>query len=142
MGTAVAAYSFNASSGTTAVDVSGNGNTGVLTNGPLWVAGKNGNGVRLDGVNDYVNLGNPAALRLTGSMTLSAWINASAFPFDDAAIISKRQSSTCRLSTRHHDRPWPAHCGVQNQRCGGQYGRTVWGDDPGGQHLVPCGGGL
>jgi PKD repeat protein len=91
--TPVAAYNFNASSGTTAVDVSGNGNTGVLTNGPLWVAGKNGNGVRLDGVNDYIDLGNPAALRLTGSMTLSAWINSSAFPFDDAAIISKRQSA-------------------------------------------------
>ena len=89
----MAAYSFNASSGTTALDVSGNGNNGVLTNGPLWVAGNNGNGVRLDGVNDYVDLGNPAALRLTGSMTLSAWINASAFPFDDAAIISKRQSA-------------------------------------------------
>jgi hypothetical protein len=88
----VAAYSFNASSGTTAVDGSGNGNNGVLTNGPQWVAGKNGNGLRLDGVNDYVDLGNPAALRLTGSMTLSAWINASAFPVDDAAIISKRQS--------------------------------------------------
>jgi hypothetical protein len=93
MGTAVAAYSFNASSGTTAADVSGNGNTGVLKNGPLWVAGKNGNGLRLDGVNDYVDLSNPATLRLTGSMTLSAWINSSAFPFDDAAIISKRQSA-------------------------------------------------
>jgi hypothetical protein len=93
MGTAVAAYSFNASSGTTAVDVSGNGNTGVLTNGPLWVAGKNGNGLRLDGVNDYVDLGNKVAFQLTGSMTLSAWINASAFPFNDAAIISKRQSA-------------------------------------------------
>ena len=89
----MAAYSFNAGSGTTAADGSGNGNNGVLTNGPLWVAGKNGNGIRLDGVNDYVNLGNPASLRLTGSMTLSAWINSSAFPFDDAAIISKRQSS-------------------------------------------------
>src|SRR5262245_9870544 len=89
----VAAYAFNATSGTTAVDASGNGNNGVLTNGPLWVAGKNGNGVSLDGVNDYVNLGNPASLRLTGSMTLSAWINSSAFPVDDAAIISKRQSS-------------------------------------------------
>ena len=30
--------------------------------------------VTLDGVNDYVNLGNPTALQLTGSMTVSAWI--------------------------------------------------------------------
>ena len=89
----VAAYAFNETSGTTALDASGNGNNGVLTNGPLFVVGKNSNGVRLDGVNDYVNLSNPASLRLTGSMTLSAWINSSAFPVDDAAIISKRQSS-------------------------------------------------
>gem|GEM_PF-698801 len=89
----VAAYAFNESSGTTTADASGNGNNGVLTNGPLFVAGKNSNGVRLDGVNDYVNLSNPPSLRLTGSMTLSAWINSSAFPADDAAIISKRQSS-------------------------------------------------
>src|SRR4030095_9639417 len=77
-----------------ALDASGNGNNGVLTNGPQWVVGKNGNGVRLDGVNDFVNLGNPASLRLTGSMTLSAWMNSSAFPFDDAAIISRRQSAS------------------------------------------------
>jgi PKD repeat protein len=89
----VAAYSFDETSGTTASEASGNGNNGVLTNGAVFAAGKNANGVRLDGANDYVNLGNPASLRLTGSMTLSAWINSSEFPWDDAAIISKRQSS-------------------------------------------------
>ena len=34
----------------------------------------------LDGVNDYVNLGNPTALQLTGSMTVSAWIYAQRVP--------------------------------------------------------------
>ncbi len=42
--------------------------------------------------NDYVNLGNPTELQLTGSMTLSAWVNASSFPVDDAAVVSKRAS--------------------------------------------------
>ena len=46
----------------------------------------------LDGVNDYVNLGNPTALQLTGSMTVSAWIYSTSFPVDDAAIVSKRTS--------------------------------------------------
>ena len=41
---------------------------------------------------DFVDLGNPTALQLTGSMTVSAWINSSAFPADDAAIVSKRSS--------------------------------------------------
>src|SRR5262245_51974823 len=54
----VAAYSFNASSGTTLTDDSGNGNTGVLTNGPTWVAGKNGNAISFDGTNDYVSIPN------------------------------------------------------------------------------------
>jgi hypothetical protein len=40
----------------------------------------------------WVDLGNGASLRLTGSMTLSAWIKPRAFPPDDAAIISSRSS--------------------------------------------------
>ena len=87
-----AGYAFNETSGTTAADASGHGIVGTLTNGPTFAAGKYGNAVNLDGVNDFVNLGNPAALQLTGSMTLSAWVNASSFPVDDAAVISKRGS--------------------------------------------------
>ncbi len=85
-----AAYAFNEVSGTTASDASGHGIVGTLTNGPTFAAGKYGNAVSLDGINDYVELGNPTALQLTGSMTLSAWVNASSFPADDAAVISKR----------------------------------------------------
>src|SRR4029078_12156263 len=46
-------------------------------------------------------LGNPAALQLTGSMTISAWINSSSFPADDAAIVSRRTSGDlgCQLDT-------------------------------------------
>jgi hypothetical protein len=86
----VAAYAFEEGSGTSAADASGNGLTGTLTNGPTWVAGKYGGAVGLDGSNDFVNLGNPSQLQLTGSMTISAWIYTAAFPGDDAAIVSKR----------------------------------------------------
>ena len=85
-----AGYAFDEVSGTTAADASGHGIVGTLTNGPTYTAGKYGNALTLDGVNDYVNLGNPTALQLTGSMTISAWINSSSFPVDDAAIVSKR----------------------------------------------------
>ena len=44
-----------------------------------------------------VTIGNPAALQLSGSMTISAWINSAAFPSDDAAIVSKRDVSSCVL---------------------------------------------
>ena len=85
-----AGYAFDETSGTTAADASGHGITGTLTNGPTFTPGKNGNAVTLDGVNDYVNLGNPTALQFTGSMTVGAWVYASAFPADDAAVVSKR----------------------------------------------------
>ena len=81
------------SSGTTTADATGHGITGTLVNGATFTtAGKYGNALALDGVNDYVDLGNPGALQLTGSMTVSAWINATAFPSDDAAVVSDRNS--------------------------------------------------
>ena len=88
----VAGYAFNEGSGTSAVDASGGGLTGTLTNGAGWGTGRNAGAVLLDGVNDFVELGNPALLQLTGSMTVSAWVNSAAFPVDDAAIVSKRAS--------------------------------------------------
>ena len=82
------------SSGATTADTTGHGITGTLVNGATFTtAGKYGNAVALNGVNGYVDLGNPAALQLTGSMTVSAWINATAFPSDDAAVVSRRDSS-------------------------------------------------
>lgn len=88
-----AGYAFNEASGTTTADASGHGIVGTLTNGPTFTAGRYGNAVALDGVNDFVNLGNPTALQFTGSMTIGAWVYVSAFPSDDAAVVSKRSSS-------------------------------------------------
>jgi glucose/arabinose dehydrogenase/PKD repeat protein len=95
----VAGYAFDDATGTSAADASGHGFTGTLTNGPTWGAGRYGGAIVLDGVDDYVDLGNPTALRLTGSMTVSAWINSSAFPVDDAPIVSKRGSVGFQLDT-------------------------------------------
>ncbi len=86
----VAGYAFDEGLGTSAADASGSGLTGTLTNGAGWGTGRNAGAVLLDGVNDFVELGNPALLQLTGSMTVSAWVNSAAFPVDDAAIVSKR----------------------------------------------------
>jgi glucose/arabinose dehydrogenase len=98
-GVPAASYAFDEGAGTTTVDASGHGLTGTLTNGAAWAAGKNGTAVILDGVNDFVSLGNPSGLQLTGSMTISAWINSAAFPVDDAAIVSKRGSNGYQLDT-------------------------------------------
>jgi hypothetical protein len=45
-------------SGTSWVDLSGNGNNGTLTNGPTF-SSANGGSIVFDGTNDYVNCGNP-----------------------------------------------------------------------------------
>ena len=61
---------------TTAYDRSGQGNNGTLTNGPSRVAGKVGQALNFDGVNDYINVGSGSSLDNLGPMTASAWIYA------------------------------------------------------------------
>jgi glucose/arabinose dehydrogenase/chitodextrinase len=94
----VAGYAFEEGSGTTAADATGHGLTGAL-NGASWTGGKYGTAVLLDGNDDYVDLGNPSALQITGGLTISAWVYSSAFPGDDAAIVSKRGQNGFQLDT-------------------------------------------
>ena len=81
-----------------ATDRSGQGNSGNITNMSTSTApiiGKLGQALNFDGVNDYIDVGNPAILRLTSSYTLSAWAktnNSSAIADDD--IVAKGQNTT------------------------------------------------
>jgi len=90
----LAAYSFNAGSGTTAVDTSGNGITGTLSAATWTSGGKYGNALSFNGTTSYVSLGNPTQLKGTGSMTWAAWVKATATPPDDGNIISKQNGSS------------------------------------------------
>jgi hypothetical protein len=75
--------------GGNANDVAG-GLDGELRNGATFGAGIDGRAFRLDGVDDHVRIGNPAALRLRGGVTLSAWVNPSTLPSGGVfAIITK-----------------------------------------------------
>ena len=58
------------SSGTSILDLSGNSNTGTLTNGPTFDSG-NGGSILFDGVNDYV--GFPQSLT-NDNFTISSWV--------------------------------------------------------------------
>ena len=74
----VGLWSFNGPdmSGATAYDRSGQGNNGTLTNGPTRAAGKVGQGLSFDVVNDYVEAADSASLRVgVPSFTFSAWLN-------------------------------------------------------------------
>ncbi len=73
---------FDEGSGGTTQDASGQGLTATLgsstlgdTKEPLWqAAGRFGKGLLFDGTNDYVQVPDAAALSLSGSFTLEAWI--------------------------------------------------------------------
>ena len=81
-------------SGTSAADSSGNSNTGTLDNSPVWTtSGMNGGALTFpgSGAGQDVRAGNPASLQITGSITLTAWINAASINPSDAddGIIDK-----------------------------------------------------
>ena len=85
----VAQWKFDEGSGTIACDSSGNGNTATLVNGPLWAAGIVGNALYFDGVNDNVVVAASNSLNLSGSFTLSAWVNPASSATDFRSILAK-----------------------------------------------------
>jgi hypothetical protein len=76
-------------SGTSWTDVSGNGNNGTLTNGPTFDGG-NGGSIVFDGVNDYVTMGTPTLLNITGSITIYSWVNLINFPTAGISTIYEK----------------------------------------------------
>jgi hypothetical protein len=89
-----AAYGFNEGSGSTVTDSSTNGITGTIQ-GAVWTtSGKYGSALSFNGISSYVDLGRPAALNKTGSMTWEAWVYATGTPADDAQIIALSDDST------------------------------------------------
>ncbi len=72
-------WNMDESLGNSALDTSGNGNTGVLTNGPSWIDGRFGEAIGLDGADDYVQIADDATLDFgTGDFTISAWLKTTA----------------------------------------------------------------
>ncbi|NUP81081.1 MAG: hypothetical protein HOV96_26395, partial [Nonomuraea sp.] len=69
----VAAYGMNAGTGTAVADASGNGNNGTAASA-TWTAGKYGQALSFNGTSSWVTVADSASLRLTGGMTLEAWV--------------------------------------------------------------------
>ena len=68
----VGVWSFEEGSGTTTADGSGNGNLGILSGGPLWIAGPTGNGLEFDG--NRVLVDDHPSLDIAGPITVAAWV--------------------------------------------------------------------
>jgi hypothetical protein len=74
--------------GRIARDSSGRGLNGFFSNRPKQIRGANGGAIMFDGGRDYIRVSHSTAFRITGSMTISAWIYSTSYPVDDAAIVS------------------------------------------------------
>ena len=71
-------------SGTTWTDLSNNGNTGTLTNGPTY-SSANGGSLGFDGVDDYVQL--PNSLGYSTEVSAFAWFRSTGSPLGGYHII-------------------------------------------------------
>jgi VanZ family protein len=98
-GTLEARWTFDEGGRGMASDHSGHGLHAALVNGPVTAPGVLGSAVRLNGVDQWLDAGSPAALRLAGSMSITAWITSSTFPPDDAAIVSNHGGIGYQLDT-------------------------------------------
>jgi hypothetical protein len=80
-------------------DSSGHHLDGKLEGTAKPTAGMSGGAIVLGDSKDFVDVGRSTTLRLTGSMTISAWINPSVFPIDDAPIVSNHNGLGYQLDT-------------------------------------------
>jgi hypothetical protein len=72
-------YAFDETSGTTAADSSGSGNTGTLTNmtGSEWTTGQVGGGLSFDGTDDYVQAIGYKGVTGRNARSIALWIKTS-----------------------------------------------------------------
>lgn len=67
-------WRFDEGQGEQAEDATGHGHLAALR-GPQWAAGRAGSTLSFDGVDDYVSVGAPQQLVMTGAVSLCAWIH-------------------------------------------------------------------
>lgn len=88
----VAAYGFNENTGATTVDASGNNLTGSISGATWTTAGRNGNALTFDGLNDMVTIADAAVLDVT-RVSLMAWVRPTSLGDWRTAIIKESPAS-------------------------------------------------
>jgi hypothetical protein len=85
----VAAYSFDEGSGMSVADASGSGNTGTVAGAGWAAAGKFGGALSFNGSGALVTVADAASLRLSGGMTVEAWVDAAALGASWRCVVFK-----------------------------------------------------
>jgi hypothetical protein len=88
-------------SGTTWSDISLNGNNGTLNNGPTFDLGGGGS-IVFDGVDDFVNVGNPQSLA-NQNLTVSTWVKPSTATNPITSIIDYDHCAICNWVLQSED---------------------------------------
>ncbi len=86
----VAAYGFDETAGTTALDSSPKTNTGTVSGATRTTAGRFGGALTFDGVNDWVTVPDSSSLDLSTAMTLEAWVNPSSQSSWRTAVLKEQ----------------------------------------------------
>lgn len=75
---------------TPSLDSSGNGNSGTWTNSPTSAAGKFGNAISLDGIDDYISVADNDAFSFSNNtMSASVWVKRSGNPAANEYVVLK-----------------------------------------------------
>jgi glucose/arabinose dehydrogenase/PKD repeat protein len=104
----VAAYNFDAGAGTTAADLSGNGNTAVLSGAAWTPSGKNAGAISFDGTNDWLTIADAPSLDLTSGMTLEAWVRPTGGSAWRTVILKERPGGLAYGLYARSDGPGPS----------------------------------
>ncbi len=93
-------WTFEEGAGTVAADLSGNGNDGTLTNGPVWVTGRFGGGLHFDGDDDYVDTGSTEDL---ARWTICCWVMGDAAPSSASPTGPVHREQNYQINWDHSD---------------------------------------
>ncbi len=88
-------WKLNETSGITTADSSGKNHPGFVTEA-LWIAGKIGNALKFDGINDYVDMGDIGNTSST-NMSASFWVYYNALPKAWSGVLGKASGGGTNL---------------------------------------------
>ncbi len=91
--------SLNEGQGSTATDLSGNGNDGVVMGGPTWINGHIGGGLQLSATGDFIQVPDNPSLDITDALTLAIWANIEALPDGSCALFMKSTAYMLHTTT-------------------------------------------